>query len=134
MLRIASITSLLIIMSVLAMPGWAQSSQARFRQLDSNHDGLVDQAEYDAGARQSFAALDRDHDGYVSLDELRASIDPNAGGIGADGMARAQLMTMDQNYDNLISEAEFVDFADQSMSKYDRNGDGRLTSDDFAPF
>lgn len=119
--------------ALLAIAGatQAQVSVDRFNQLDTNHDGIVDQDEYDAGARASFAALDTDHDGLVTLDELRAPLDPNAGGIGRDGMARAQLAAMDLNYDNAISEAEFVAYADQSMSKYDKDGDGRLTAWDF---
>ncbi|SEM08266.1 EF hand [Pseudoxanthomonas sp. GM95] len=122
-----------LVLTLVAGAAWAQSSQDRFRKLDTNNDGLVDDDEYDAGARASFALLDTNHDGWVTLDELRAAQDPNAGGIGADGLARKQLATMDLNYDNLISEDEFVAFANQSKSSYDKNGDGRLTSDDFGP-
>jgi Ca2+-binding EF-hand superfamily protein len=121
---------------LLALPAGAalaQVSQARFQQLDVDHDGEVDAAEYEAGARASFAALDTDHDGFVTLDELRATIDPNTGGIGRDGTARAQLAAMDQNYDNVISEDEFVDFANLKLPSYDKDGDGRLTSRDFGP-
>ncbi|TAA23220.1 MULTISPECIES: EF-hand domain-containing protein [Pseudoxanthomonas] len=116
----------------LSAPVLAQVSQARFDQLDADHNGVVDLAEYDAGARVSFAALDLDHDGFVTLDEMRASIDPNTGGIGREGTARARIEAMDKNYDKLISEAEFIDYAEQAMAQYDRDGDGRLTRWDFS--
>ncbi len=122
-----------MLLSLPAGVAMAQVSQARFQQLDVDHDGEVDADEYEAGARASFAALDTDHDGYVTLDELRASIDPNTGGIGRDGTARAQLAAMDQNYDNMISAEEFVIFASQKLPSYDKDGDGRLTSRDFGP-
>lgn len=112
---------------------WAQSAMDKFRLLDKNNDGVVDKDEYDAGARAQFAQLDANHDGWVTLDELRASQDPNAGGIGADGMARQQLEAMDLDGDNLISEDEFVAFADQSIATFDKDGDGVLTSRDFGP-
>lgn len=122
-----------LLLATLAAPAPAQSAQDRFAQLDSNGDELVDQGEYEAGARASFASMDTNRDGWITLDELRASLDPNAGGIGADGLARQQLAAMDLNDDNLISQDEFVAFADQSMSTFDKDGNGRLTREDFQP-
>lgn len=122
-----------LLLAALAGLASAQSAQDKFTQLDRNGDGIVDQDEYEAGARASFASMDTNRDGWISLDELRASMDPNAGGIGADGLARKQLAAMDLNDDNLISEDEFVAFANQSIPTFDKNGDGRLTREDFQP-
>lgn len=122
-----------LLLATLAGSAPAQSALDKFTQLDRNGDGIVDQDEYEAGARASFASMDANRDGWISLDELRASLDPNAGGTGADGMARTQLAAMDLNNDNLISEDEFVAFANQSMATFDKDGDGRLTRQDFEP-
>jgi Ca2+-binding EF-hand superfamily protein len=122
-----------LLLATLAGSASAQGSQDRFTQLDRNGDGRVDQDEYEAGARASFASMDTNRDGWIGLDELRATLDPNAGGIGADGMARTQLAAMDLNDDKLISEDEFVAFANQSIATFDKDGDGRLTRADFQP-
>lgn len=121
-----------VLLLVLSMAAGAQSVWLdQFAQLDGNADGIVDLAEYQAGARAAFAPLDTDRDGWITLYEMRAALDPNIGGAGADGVARMRMEAMDLNHDSLISQDEFVAYAEQSIDSYDRDGDGRLTRQDF---
>lgn len=121
-----------VLLLVLSMAAGAQSvSLDQFAQLDGNADGIVDLAEYRAGARAAFGLLDTDRDGWVTLYEMRASLDPNTGGAGADGVARMRMEAMDLNHDTVISQDEFVAYAEQSIDSHDRDGDCRLTRQDF---
>jgi Ca2+-binding EF-hand superfamily protein len=47
------------------------AAQKRFDRADTNHDGKLSQAEFDAGAQKIFDRLDRNHDGVVTADELK---------------------------------------------------------------
>lgn len=128
--RRRAVPALLLVLgtaTAAAQTGWLD----QFGKLDGNGDGIIDLNEYQAGARAAFAPLDSDRDGWITLYEMRASLDPNTGGAGADGLARTRMAAMDLNHDNLISEDEFIAYADQSIETYDKDGDGRLTRQDF---
>jgi len=47
------------------------AAQKRFDRADTNHDGMLSQAEFDAGAEKIFDRLDRNHDGTITADELK---------------------------------------------------------------
>lgn len=128
--RRRAVPALLLVLgtaTAAAQTGWLD----QFGKLDGNGDGIIDLNEYQAGARAAFAPLDSDRDGWITLYEMRASLDPNTGGAGADGLARMRMKAMDLNHDNLISQDEFVAYAGQSIDSDDRDGDGRLTRQDF---
>jgi Ca2+-binding EF-hand superfamily protein len=103
---------------------------------DTNHDGVITRAEYDAQAADRFAKLDANGDGQVSPDEMKAAMGRMRG--GQDGAAphpaaqgpmghhrHGDLMTrLDTNHDGRISRDEMRAQADARFDKLDTNHDG----------
>ena len=70
-MKIAALSGLLAVGAVAATE--QQSGQDRFQQLDSDGDGEITQAEFQAHAEARFAKVDADGDGFVTGEELKAA-------------------------------------------------------------
>ncbi|WDS34663.1 hypothetical protein [Pseudoxanthomonas sp.] len=108
----------------------AQYPQGKFKQLDTNGDGVVDRDEYAAGLRASFAAMDQDRNGVVTLQEL---INYNASNQASDRVepqvvAEAQMSAMDANRDGQITSDEFDEVGEKTFASFDKDHDGKLTT------
>src|SRR5262249_22501255 len=55
---------------------------ARFAELDKNHDGKITPDEVPARQRRFFDLLDRNHDGVLDKEEVKAMIGAGAGSLG----------------------------------------------------
>jgi len=126
-------------------------------QADTNHDGVVDQSEFQASRDKWFAELDTNHDGFITADELKAfgdkmhanwlqkhaNANPNATQQGAantanpaadqsrsDRMAQHILARVDTDHDGKISKAEFDTETAALFKRLDANGDGKIASDE----
>jgi Ca2+-binding EF-hand superfamily protein len=82
--------------------------------LDTDDNGAVDAAEFDAFMGQTFSALDTNGDGYISAAE-------SAGFMSPDQFAAANT-----NGDDGISAAEFTAATQADFAAADRDGDGVL--------
>lgn len=82
--------------------------------LDTNDDGAVDAAEFDAYMAAAFDALDANGDGYVTLAE------------SADHLSPEQFAAANTNGDDGLSEAEFTAATQADFAAADRDGDGTL--------
>jgi hypothetical protein len=60
----------------------------RLKALDANHDGFVDQTEYDAGSVASFKHMDKNNDGFLTPDEMPARHGGGEGGGGGGSEGR----------------------------------------------
>lgn len=109
------------------------SKQAEWRQhffdkIDTNHDGVISRAEYQAWVDSRFAKLDSNGDGVVDADEAASS--PAAVERvqkGADRFVR--------RYDTTGSgQVSKADFEAKEMQRFDRLSDGAdsITADQFA--
>jgi len=137
-------------------------TQKMFAMLDTNHDGVLDQAELAAagkrwdGAREAgsgiasgrmpmdrnamFDMIDANHDGTISRDEFaRAPMHHGdmAGGEGERGHGMgggmAKMWAMaDINHDGRVTLQEATTMALQHFDRLDTNHDGQLTPEERA--
>jgi hypothetical protein len=108
-----------------AQPG--QWRQQFFDRIDTNHDGTISRAEYQAWVDNRFAKLDTNGDGVVNTDEVATS--PMAAervAKRAEGFVR--------RYDTTGSgEVSRSDYEAKEMQRFDRmsNGADSVTEDEF---
>lgn len=81
-------------------PGTGERFRAQFfERLDTNKDGKITKAEYDASRAAEFKAADKNGDGFVGKEEFAAYGDQRRG-----------------------------DFVDRMFARLDKNGDGKITA------
>ena len=100
--------------------------------LDVNKDGVIDATEL-ANASAALAKLDKNGDGQITLDEFRPPRPADAPQPAANGPKHPHppiLEALDTDGDGVISAAELAN-ASASLAKLDKNGDGKLTPDEF---
>lgn len=110
-----------------------QAPRARFDvfQADSNNDGVLTRAEFDAGRATRFAAQDANHDGQLTRVEMREGREHHRGGRhgrgGRDGGFH-NLRGADANNDGNITRDEFLARPIEMFQRIDANSDGVITS------
>jgi EF-hand domain pair len=129
--------ALLLPLPALAAPDTPTAPKARassgLMRYDTNGDGAVDRAEWDAGQEARFKQLDTDKDGRLSQDELFArtpSSDRN-NVLPTDRQVQRQSIyfkLMDANKDGFVSKAEFLAQAAKNFERCDLDHDGRITT------
>jgi hypothetical protein len=95
-----------------------QARQRFFDQIDTNHDGVVSRAEYQAWVDSRFDKLDGNRDGRVSADEIERSP-----AVAEKVQKRAEGFV--KRYDKSgTGEVSKADFEAKAMSRFDRLGGG----------
>jgi Ca2+-binding EF-hand superfamily protein len=150
--RLALLTLTALSLSGAAFSGaaFADAGQGPLKAADTNKDGVVDQAEFQASRDQWFQKLDTNKDGFISTDELKAAAEqmhaawaqkhPDSqqnttqqsatGGTRTDRFAQGMLKRVDTDHDGKISQAEFNVESANVFKRMDKNGDGKLASDE----
>jgi len=105
----------------------SRAMEARFAQLDRNHNGVINRGEW-RGERLSFDAVDRDGDNRIVLDEyVNQGTDGYDYGYGsASSGMEARFAQMDRNRDGIVSRSEWRD-STSLFRQVDRNNDGMVT-------
>jgi hypothetical protein len=109
-----------------AQPG--QWRQQFFEKIDTNHDGTISRAEYQAWVDGRFAKLDSNGDGVVNADEVATSP------MAAERVER-RAQGFVRRYDTTgKGEVSRADFEAKEMQRFDRmsNGADSVTEDQFA--
>ncbi|MEO7758130.1 MAG: hypothetical protein ABIS07_16250 [Dokdonella sp.] len=98
----------------------AEFRQRFFDQIDSNHDGVVSRAEYQAWVDSRFDKLDSNHDGHVDANEIA-----NSPATAERVQKRAQgFVKRNGNGGSTVSK---TDFEAKAMARFDRLGAGAET-------
>lgn len=95
------------------------------REVDTDRDGRITQAELDAAVNARFARFDADQNGRLSLDEFTA--------LWADltrPVAVRAFQFLDPNGDASVTKAEVDERFGGLVQRLDRNGDGALSMQD----
>src|SRR5216684_6867042 len=99
---------------------------------DTNKDGWVDKAEWNAGQEARFKELDTNKDGKLSQDELFARTPAAPGNVlPTDRQVERQtafFQRMDTDKDGFVSKAEFMAQADRNFARCDLDKDGRINT------
>jgi Ca2+-binding EF-hand superfamily protein len=103
-------------------------------RYDTDHDGKISLAEYEAGRTMSFKRMDTDGNGSLSFAEIDAATAAaqQRGGPMADMMKARNdaLKAADANGDQSISADEFKAYVDAEFKTIDTDNDGYLTPDE----
>src|SRR5437773_3129417 len=102
------------------------SAEARFGDLDLNGNGIIDRNEW-RGEALSFDAVDRNRDNRVTVDEYVNQ--PTGYGYG-QGTLQSRFAQLDRNHNGVINRGEWRGET-LSFDAVDRNGDNRITLDEY---
>jgi EF hand len=106
---------------------------AAFSPMDENKDGVVTKDEFVKYRSEEFKRLDTNKDGTISKVEYMT---PPRGGHMSETAQIAREMKFKQintSGSGSISKAEWDTETDALFTRYDRNGDGKLTADELGP-
>ncbi len=106
----AIVTSIIVLAWAGAASAQDGGAAARLARADTNGDGAVTRAEFDAMRAAGFDRLDVNQDGYLSSEESRTA-----------GRRRAQITSADANGDGRVSRAEFLAQPPRGFNRFDAN-------------
>jgi hypothetical protein len=110
-------------------PGKAPPARERTSGLmryDTNKDGFVDRSEWAAGQEARFKLLDTNHDGKLTKDELFVGNGVPPSDRQLQGQA-TYFRLLDSDKDGTVSKAEFLALAERNFVRCDLDKDGRIT-------
>jgi Ca2+-binding EF-hand superfamily protein len=100
-------------------------SQRILQRVDTDKDGKISKAEFDAEGSKLFARLDDNGDGKISENEMPQRHWARFGGQMFD--------RMDADKDGKVTKAEFQAAGDRMFQRLDKNGDGIIEKDEMQP-
>jgi Ca2+-binding EF-hand superfamily protein len=103
------------------------SLEARFGEMDVNNNGYVNRSEWRDAV--SFDVVDRNRDNRVTIDEYLDRRNGNGYGYGTGSLA-ARFAQLDRNHNGVINRGEWRGER-LSFDAVDRNGDNRITEDEY---
>jgi Ca2+-binding EF-hand superfamily protein len=104
----------------------ASMYQHLLKKLDTDGDGKISLAEFQAGAAARFSAADAQHTGNLTAAELASSPQAEKHNLRAANMLVHHMDTAHKGY---LTQDDFVTAAQQRFAKLDTQGTGKLTAD-----
>jgi len=117
-----------------------QMDEMTFKKLDTNGDGVISKAEYNAFNARHFKELDTNKDGKLTLEELQGGHRPGMGHGDAGTMHGDATTHLDQrfnaadaNHDGGLDreEAKDMPMLSQYFDEVDANKDGKVTRQEY---
>jgi Ca2+-binding EF-hand superfamily protein len=105
-------------------------ARAEFQNLDTNRDGFVERAEAEAIVHAEFNQYDVDRDNKVTEPEMRRIVQAalQRDEQAREGQRREQEA---QKRKGLVAINEFIDMQLRSADQLDKNGDGRISQQEY---
>ncbi len=101
-------------------------ARAEFENLDTNRDGFVERAEAEALVQAEFNQYDTNRDNKVTEPELRLIVQQ-----AMQRAAAARQQAEAQRRQGLVAINDFIDMQLREADHLDKNGDGKVTRDEF---
>ena len=98
----------------------------QFKSMDSNHDGRVTRAEFDAYWKRQVELSDTNHDGKISQAEARAAAKRLNGGK-LPRKNRFDLRWNSVSHHGMLDVQQAIAMHEQLFQKADADGDGKLS-------
>jgi len=95
------------------------------KKMDSDSDGKISSAEFQAAAAARFAAIDTQGTGKITAAQIAA-----AHGAGERGEKFADREVAKVGNDGTITKDQYLAAAQARFAKLDKNGDGYITADE----
>jgi len=112
-------------------PGIADEMTGLLMSYDRNGDGRLTPDEMPERMQGLFVRGDKNHDGVLTAAEVRElALHTPPPGESREGRRDPVVAALDTNSDGVISKEEIAN-APAALRSLDRNGDGRLTADEF---
>jgi len=104
-----------------------QMGDRMFKGMDSNNDGEVTRAEFDAAHAKRFKEMDANNDGKITREEMSA-----AGRKSVENEKNRRFDEADANHDGALSreEAGRWPMLSKNFEKVDANNDGKVTREE----
>jgi hypothetical protein len=124
------------LVAILAVCGQAAAQGGPGRggmgaMLDTNKDGVVTKAEFDAGRVTRFTAMDANKDGVLTAAEMTAGRPARPAGAPAP-QGDQMMLRADANKDGKISKDEFAATGARQWAQMDANKDGKIDQKELA--
>ena len=105
-----------------------QMEDRHFKEMDTNGDGVVSKAEFDAAHDKHFKELDANGDGNLTLDEMRAGHKQ-----AIEEIQRKRFDEADLNHDGALTreESKKIPMLSRHFKAADTNKDGKVTREEF---
>jgi len=105
-------------------------ARTEFQNLDTNRDGFVERAEAEAIVHSEFNQYDVDRDNKVTEPEMRRIVQA---ALQRDEQAREQQRREQeaQKRKGLVTINEFIDMQLRSADQLDKNGDGKISTQEY---
>jgi hypothetical protein len=107
-------------------PRPARSANTGVMRYDTNKDGFVDRAEWNAGQEARFKELDANRDGKLSKEEMFSQ--SRSTSDRALERQDAFFRRVDRDRDGFVSREEFMAQADRNFARCDLDKDGRINT------
>ena len=133
--------AVLVLLAAAPLTAWAQAGSGKgdfLANYDTNRDGKVSRAEYDAKRAEDYRRTDADKNGTLSeaeyVAEYAARLEAQLAAMRAAQVAQAhsRFGALDGDKDGRMTEAEYRSVADFPFSRLDTNRDGTVDEKDTA--
>ncbi len=130
--RVIVLAGVLGLLAGAAVPALAQMGP--WQNADANKDGVIDQAEFDAGRAAHFKEIDGNGDGFLTDEEFKAFFEAQRAKMGErhDDMAAKMMKRLDKNSDGKLNAEEWPAKGRTNFADADGDKDGFVTAEEFA--